>query len=479
MIRSLHPAAGVMGEPLTIIGLRFGRERGDSYVSVAGSRVTASSYLEWGDNSIRVRLSPSGEAGLVFVHVGRKRSNGVLFVDRASMPVPETSDGSSGLPVIASVSPSSASVGSVLTISGSGFGGLRGQGGVFFSAEGDPAGRTSLQVQETEAGYPLWSDREIRVRVPEGAGAGRLEVRTARGSSRPVAFRPETSAGSLTFVDGHSYVLSYSVNIRTQEARPANTLYLWVPSPVSSAAQRNAKLLFATPEPFVPDFHGTTLYRLENIEGESSADIELSWTVDVYGIRSQVNPGLLRADPDSPMRALHTASSPNLPAADPGIRALAASIVGREENRWHRARLVYRWMLENVRWEAEVAGDVRTAARNLRADAFLGSLLYATLLRAADLPARPVAGVLVNGERQSFNHHWAEFWLDGIGWIPADPAMGAAISSAAGPVPSAFVASGGEGPDFYFGNMDSNRIAFSRGFTELSRMDSWGRTVTH
>jgi hypothetical protein len=31
---------------------------------------------------------------------------------------------------------------------------------------------------------------------------------------------------------------------------------------------------------------------------------------------------------------------------------------------------------------------------------------------------------------------------------------------------------------FYFGNMDNQRIAFSRGQTVLSRMDSRGRTAT-
>jgi hypothetical protein len=48
----------------------------------------------------------------------------------------------------------------------------------------------------------------------------------------------------------------------------------------------------------------------------------------------------------------------------------------------------------------------------------------------------------------------------------------------AGAIPASFTVY----PDrvnFYFGNIDSHRIAFSRGFINLSPMDPRGRTVAH
>jgi transglutaminase-like putative cysteine protease len=74
------------------------------------------------------------------------------------------------------------------------------------------------------------------------------------------------------------------------------------------------------------------------------------------------------------------------------------------------------------------------------------------------------------------SHYWAEFWIDGFGWIPVDPAMGASAQHN-GAVPASFVIN--ENQISYFGNIDNQRIAFSRGFTVLSPMDPRGLTVTH
>jgi transglutaminase-like putative cysteine protease len=81
-----------------------------------------------------------------------------------------------------------------------------------------------------------------------------------------------------------------------------------------------------------------------------------------------------------------------------------------------------------------------------------------------------VAGVLVDRTPGAFRHYWAEFWIDGAGWIPADPALGA------GAAPPSFNLRQDHG-SYYFGNLDSQRVAFSRGQTSLSRMDPRGRTA--
>jgi transglutaminase-like putative cysteine protease len=122
-------------------------------------------------------------------------------------------------------------------------------------------------------------------------------------------------------------------------------------------------------------------------------------------------------------------------------------------------------------WENQSAGDIFNALETKKIDPYLAALLYCTLLRSSGVPCQPVAGVLVSRSRQTMNHYWAEFWIDGFGWIPVDPAMGADA------IPAPFAIE--ERPNFYFGNIDSQRIAFSRGFTILSPMDPNGRTVAH
>ena len=492
VIFSISPSVGVMGEPITILGSSFGDERDASFVTIAGAQPTGTAYMEWHDNRIRLRVPEFGEAGLVFVHVGGRRSNGVLFVNRATMPVAARGDRAGIGPEIDSVTPAAAPVGSLITITGSGFGNSRGSGGVFFSRNAESgvgfwAGdRELIEASESDFGYETWTDREIRVRVPDGAASGIVEVRTARGRSPPLPFEVNGSPGTRAFGDRRSYVITYSVNIRTGNAEPPNALHLWVPFPAVSAAQRNVGMIFSDPEPFIDNYFGTSLFRLDNLEPFASANVNLSWTVDVYGVRTSVQPQAVQRAAVSPVRDAHVRACAWLPSDDPRIRSLAASIVGGETNPYLQARRIYDWMLGgNVAWDERVQGDVFYALENGRADPFLAALLYSALLRAAGVPGRPVAGVLVGRDRQTMTHHWAEFWIDGLGWVPVDPAMGAG----AVPEPFAFrweddardLALGdGDPPDaasFYFGNLDSRRIAFSRGITDISQMDPRGRTV--
>ncbi|MCL2193291.1 MAG: IPT/TIG domain-containing protein [Treponema sp.] len=484
VIFSIYPSIGIMGEPITILGSSFGDERDASFVTIAGAQPTGTAYLEWSDNRIRLRIPELGEAGLVFVHVGGRRSNGVIFVNEAALP--RTVDGRTGLgPMVSTVMPHAGAIGSIVTITGSGFGNSRGSGGVFFSrnAQGAwAAGQDFIEVSEAEFGYELWTDREIRVRVPDGAVSGNMEVRTARGRSSPLVFEVNGSPGTKDFVDRRSYIITYSVNIRTGIAEAPNTLHLWVPFPAVSAAQRNVEMLFSNPAPFILDYFGTSLYRLDNLEAHSSTDVSMSWTVDVYGIRTSVQPQEIRREAISPMRDAHTRGGPNLPADDPRIMNLAMSIIAGETNPYQQARRIYDWMLGgNIVWDARVQGDIFSVLETGRADTFLAALLYSTLLRAVGIPSQPVAGVLVGRDRQTMNHYWAEFWIDGLGWIPVDPAMGAAVTGT-GAIPANFVPPVADAYDdaaaFYFGNIDSWRIAFSRGFTDISQLDPRGRTIT-
>ncbi|MDR2069364.1 MAG: IPT/TIG domain-containing protein, partial [Spirochaetaceae bacterium] len=78
-ITSINPRIGMMGEVLTIRGEHFGAERDESYVTIAGIAPTASSYIEWNDTRISLRLPEFGESGLVYVHRGNLKSNAALF----------------------------------------------------------------------------------------------------------------------------------------------------------------------------------------------------------------------------------------------------------------------------------------------------------------------------------------------------------------------------------------------------------------
>jgi len=483
VIYSIYPQIGRMGEPVTITGAFFGSERGESsFVTIAGAQPTNMSYLGWQDSAITFRTPEFGEAGLIYVHVKGKKSNGALFANQATLPRRVLDSELGQAPRITSIAPPTGHIGTQVSITGTGFGSSRGASGVFFSWNAEIPASIPVEarvpefaeVSETEFGYELWTEREIRVHVPDGAISGNVEVRTGRGNSMPVFFEVTGKPGNKTYLDKRSYTIYQTVNIRVDDAELPNTMYLWVPHPAGSASQRNVILLSSSMEPYVTNYRGTSLFKLDDMTSRSEEHISLIWKVDVYGVETSIRPQAIRRETVSPISGTFAQSSAHHPSEDIIIKEQAAAILGRESNPYLRAQKIYEWMIHQFEFsQDQTGGNIFSALERKQADSYMAALLYCTLLRSVGIPCLPVAGVLVNRERQTMNHWWAEFWIDGFGWIPVDPAMGA------GAVPETFAADIEHPAAFYFGSIDSQRIAFSRGFNNISPMDARGRTVTH
>jgi transglutaminase-like putative cysteine protease len=480
VIYSIHPQIGNIGEPLTIRGANFGRERDVSYVTIAGIQPTGTSYLDWLEDEITIKVPEFSEAGLVYAHVKGRKSNGMLYANQATLPIQtiETVNGQGSR--IASITPQTGAIGTLLTITGAGFGNTRGIGGVFFSwnaqkpvsAPAEAMSREFIEASDADFGIELWTEREIRVHVPDGAVSGNVEVRTPKGSSNSFSIDLSNRPGAKTFLDKRNYTVTVSVNVQTGAAEIPNTLYLWVPRPAASAAQRNTEMLSSSMEPFIENYRGTSLFKLENLTAGGETRLNFIWKVDVYSVETAVRPLSIRQEANSPARDAYTKSVPQLPSDDARVKNQAAAILGREQNPYTKAQRIYEWMIGEFKFRPDSGGDVFTALGKKQADFYTAAMLYSTLLRCAGIPCLPVAGVLIGRNRQTMIHWWAEFWIDGFGWIPVDPVMGA------GAVPAQF-GDNSNRASYYFGNIDSRRIAFSRGFSNLAQMDPRGRTVTH
>jgi hypothetical protein len=473
-ITSINPKIGGMGEVITLTGNNFGPSREESYVTIAGIAPTGSSYYLWQDNTIMVRIPELGESGLIYVHTRGRKSNGVLFSNSASVPKPVEGEELGIGPRITNISPQTGVTGTLITITGNNFGGSREGGGVFFSWDYESSFNPYLvkepefiQVSETELGYVSWSAREINVRLPDGAVSGNFEVRTPRGVSRPVFFDVAGKPGKKSFTDKRSYTISYSVDIRVLEATKPNTLYLWMPKPVNSPSQRNVDLLSRSTEPFVENHKGVSLFKLENLSAENNPSITLSFSVDVYAVETEINSQSVKSE-RSPLSVMYTQSSDLIPSNDPQIKAALNSIIGREQNPYNKAKLIYNWITADIKIvEPSASGNLLFAIEQKISDSYTTALLYTAMARAAGLACIPVAGVFINNNGQTQRHYWAEFWIDNFGWVPVDPVLG--MSS---------LELKEDQLNYYFGNIDNQRIAFSRGEIVLSQMESSGRMVS-
>ncbi|MCL2197129.1 MAG: IPT/TIG domain-containing protein [Treponema sp.] len=487
VIISIDPKIGNMGEIITLSGSNFGESRDESYVSIAGTAPTNSSYYLWQNDKIIVRVPEMGESGLVHVHAKGKKSNGVLFSNSASVPRPVDGDDFGLEPKIAAIIPQIGAPGTLINITGNNFGVTRENAGVFFSWDYD-SGTVNpyvvrepefIEVSEIEQGYEYWSARELRVRLPDGAVSGNLEIRTPHGSSRSIFFDVSGRPGYKNLKDKKIYTVTYSVDIKVLEATRPNTLYLWIPKPISSPSQRNVSLVSRSAEPFVENHRGVSLYKLDNLGAGSNLSINLSYRVEVYAVETGIRPLSLRQETTA-LVTTHTQSSVFIPSDSQKIKSVVSTIARNEQNPYTKAKAIYDWILANIQISdsPHLSDSVEDALEKRRSDPYTTALLYTAMTRAANIPCIPVAGVYIDRSGQTFRHYWTEFWIDGFGWLPVDPAMG---SGAVFDTSSAMQEPMNEKDvsNYYFGSIDNQRIAFSRGELVLSQMENKGRLVSH
>src|SRR5262249_40103498 len=156
----------------TVTGANFGAAMGT--VSFNGLPATATS---WSATSIVAPVPAGATSGNVVVKVGGAVSNGAVFT--VLQP-----------PVISSLTPGSAPIGTSVTITGTNFGASQGSSTVSFSG--------------TVATPSGWSDTSITAPVPAGATSGNVVVTVAALSSnaQPFAVMPNPVISSLTPASG-------------------------------------------------------------------------------------------------------------------------------------------------------------------------------------------------------------------------------------------------------------------------------------
>lgn len=123
-----------------------------------------------------------------------------------------------------------------------------------------------------------------------------------------------------------------------------------------------------------------------------------------------------------------------LKMTDPYVRALVKEIVGDEKNPFWIAFRIHRYLhlnMEYVRTGGWNAAPTVLARGNGSCSEF--TFAFLALARAAGLPARYEAGIVVRGDEGSIDdvyHRWVQVYLPPFGWVPVDPSRGKPASEA-------------------------------------------------
>lgn len=485
-IQAIVPAVGSPGDTMIIKGSGFGTNRGTSFVEIGGSRVTASGYISWSDDTIRLVLPSNVQDGLVFVQTSSGKSKPEFFANETGIPVAAPETEKTEQPVITSVQPAECGYGALVTISGANFGSARGESKILFTANrddanqkqqnaGDKTGELELQYIEANPAdfdYESWNDSEIKVRVPDGSGSGPLVVRTEKGESNQFAMKVSVTPEEKKYSDRKTYLVEIYTDIENLNTKDSANITLRIPKPEISACEPLAEMTECSPEPILRDFKKTLVYRFELAKNtknspEKKQRFKQDYIISTYAVSTNINSKNVKpfAETDRALYKLYTAEDELIKSKDENLAALAAKITGKERNPYLKAKMIYDYLLENYELEKNLRKP-ESSPYDLKdkksGDAYDFAVFYTALLRASSVPAATMSGILVDADLAAKNHWWTEFYIENYGWIPSDVALGMGMEYK----PFKTV----ENPkEFYFGNIDGQHIAFSRGWNELKR----------
>ena len=145
---------------------------------------------------------------------------------------------------------------------------------------------------------------------------------------------------------------------------------------------------------------------------------------------------------------LYTRSEKLLEADDPEIVKIAARIKSETNGPYHFAKSAYDFTIEHIAYTSpSPAWGACAVLKEGKGDCGQYAALFVAICRAGGIPARPIAGSWARGVNPW--HCWAEFLLSGVGWIPVDPTIGRQSTKKR---------------EYYFGNLDNNRLALVKGY---------------
>ena len=237
-----------------------------------------------------------------------------------------------------------------------------------------------------------------------------------------------------------------------------DTLLFYQPRPINWDGQQDVRIEAVSPAPtrqgLDPVFGNGLVYWSLGTQGPRAGEslpIRILFTYTAYEIHAAINPEQVRPyDKNRPLYRLYTRPEAFIESDDPQIVAISNQLAGDENNPYRLALRFYNYVIETAHYRLVGKGLLGARALLTNGEGECGdfSALFIALLRAKGIPARPVVGYwAITGTNQT--HVWAEFYLEGIGWVPVDPTIGQHSAS---------------DQAYYFGNMDNQRVILEKGF---------------
>jgi transglutaminase-like putative cysteine protease len=223
-----------------------------------------------------------------------------------------------------------------------------------------------------------------------------------------------------------------TVNVDLSAREPGKETRLWIPYPVSDADQSitDVKVTgdFAESAVYTDAVNGTPILYARWKSDAAARKLAFSFSAERKEVRRRDFPATEAAwDPADYRRYLAPTS---LGPVDGEVKHLADRITKDKTTVLAKAKAIYDWTCENTWRDPDTRGcgkgDVCALLQKPGGKCTDISSVFIALCRAAGVPAREIFGLRLGKKAEEditgWQHCWAEFYLPGYGWVPADPA---------------------------------------------------------
>jgi len=273
---------------------------------------------------------------------------------------------------------------------------------------------------------------------------------------------PDDRTDSATSpVGAASRMFEFTYTIRLKDASGGKTLHLWIPVPVSDDQQEISKLEIRSPVPYAmseeTEYHNHYAYAEIDVSRLPQApEIVMTFRATRHENRVALDGPARVAATKRPTDLKRSLKPDRLVPLDGVIGDLSRAQTKSSKKPIEKARAIYDFVLSTMRYDKTGdgwgRGDAIFACNAKKGNCTDFHALFIGMMRAAGIPARFEIGFPLPRDKSAGDisgyHCWAQFWIDGLGWIPVD-------ASEAWKDPSR--------RDYFFGAHDANRVLFTRG----------------
>ena len=245
--------------------------------------------------------------------------------------------------------------------------------------------------------------------------------------------------------------------VATVSGIPAGTseLKMWIPLPASRGAQTISDVAIDSPYKWTryKDREFGNEYAFATIENPSSdlnVRVNFKATRQEESINHPFETAASKAEIDRALRA------DKLVTLSPRVRKLAEEITAGKSSPVDQAHAIYDYLVTNMTYDKTVPGwghgDTERACDIKKGNCTDFHSMFLSLARAKGIPARFVIGFPLtakDGQVKGY-HCWAEFYVNGKGWIPVDASDASKLNDATA-------------RQYLFGNLDPDRVQFTVG----------------